>query len=42
MLAPGWVASPDRARAVLGWTAPTALDDALAATAAWYRDHGWL
>ena len=42
MLAPGWVASPDRARALLGWTAPTALDDALAATAAWYRDHGWL
>ena len=27
---------------VLGWTAPTPLDDALAATVAWYRDHGWL
>jgi nucleoside-diphosphate-sugar epimerase len=42
MLASGWVASPDRAREVLGWTAPTGLDAALAATAAWYRDHGWL
>ena len=42
MLAPGWVASPERAARVLGWTAPTPLDDALAATVAWYRDHGWL
>lgn len=42
MLAPGWVASPDRARELLGWTAPTGLDEALAATVAWYRDHGWL
>jgi nucleoside-diphosphate-sugar epimerase len=42
MLAPGWVASPDKAARVLGWTAPTPLDPALAATVAWYRDHGWL
>jgi nucleoside-diphosphate-sugar epimerase len=42
MLAPGWVASPDKARRLLGWTAPTDLDRALAATADWYRDHGWL
>jgi nucleoside-diphosphate-sugar epimerase len=42
MLAPGWVASPDKAARVLGWTAPTALDPALAATVAWYRDHGWI
>jgi nucleoside-diphosphate-sugar epimerase len=42
MLAPGWVASPDKARRVLGWVAPTPLDQALAATVAWYRNHGWL
>jgi nucleoside-diphosphate-sugar epimerase len=42
MLAAGWVASPDKAARVLGWTAPTALDPALAATVAWYRDHDWL
>lgn len=42
MLAPGWVASPERARALLGWTAPTDLDAALAETIAWYRNHGWL
>ena len=42
MLAPGWVASPDQAAQVLGWVAPTALDQALAATVAWYRNHGWL
>jgi len=42
MLAPGWVASPDKASRLLGWVAPTALDSALARTVAWYRDHGWL
>ncbi len=42
MLAAGWVASPDKAARELGWTAPTPLDRALAATAAWYRNHGWL
>ena len=42
MLAPGWVASPDKAARILGWTAPTGLDPALAATVAWYRDHGWI
>ena len=42
MLAPGWVASPDKAARMLGWTAPTELGRALAATAAWYRDHGWI
>jgi nucleoside-diphosphate-sugar epimerase len=36
------VASPDKAARILGWTAPTELDAALAATVAWYRDHGWL
>jgi len=42
MLAPAWVASGDKARRVLGWSAPTPLDEALARTVAWYRDHGWL
>jgi nucleoside-diphosphate-sugar epimerase len=42
MLASGWVASPERAERMLGWVAPTGLDRALAATVAWYRDHGWL
>jgi len=42
MLAPGWLASPDKARRVLGWVAPTALDQALVLTVAWYRNHDWL
>jgi nucleoside-diphosphate-sugar epimerase len=42
MLAPGWVASPDKARRMLGWAAATPLDQALAETVAWYRAHGWL
>ena len=42
MLAPAWVASPEKARRMLGWTATTLLDEALAHTARWYRDHGWL
>lgn len=42
MLADGWVASPDKAARLLGWTAPTPLDQALAATVRWYRTHGWL
>jgi len=42
MLAPAWVASPLKAREVLGWTAPTPLDEALALTVRWYRENGWL
>lgn len=42
MLAPAWVASPEKAKLVLGWTARTPLDEALAHTVAWYRDHAWL
>ena len=42
MLAPAWVASPEPAQRLLGWTAPTALDSALDLTVRWYRDHGWL
>lgn len=42
MLAPAWVASPEKARRLLEWTAHTPLDKALALTVRWYRDHGWL
>lgn len=42
MLAPGWVASPDKARRELGWEACTPVEQAVAATVAWYRKHGWL
>ena len=42
ILAPGWVADPEPARRALDWVAATPLDTALAATVAWYRDHGWL
>lgn len=42
MLAPGWVASPDKAQRLLHWTAATSLDEALQETVAWYRQHGWL
>lgn len=42
MCAPAWVCSPERAKDALGWQSAVPLDDALAETAAWYRDHGWL
>lgn len=42
MLAPAWVASPEPASRLLGWTAPTPLDQALWQTVRWYRDHAWL
>lgn len=42
MLAPAWVASPEKAQRLLGWRAATPLDEALARTTRWYRDHDWL
>ena len=42
MLAPAWVASPEKAQRMLGWRSRTPLDEALALTVRWYRDHGWL
>jgi len=42
MLAPAWVCSADKAARDLGWQAQTPLADALASTARWYRDHGWV
>ena len=42
MLAPAWVCSADKAARDFGWRASTPLRDALATTAQWYREHGWL
>jgi dihydroflavonol-4-reductase len=42
MLAPAWVCSADKAARDFGWRASTRLPDALASTAHWYREHGWL
>jgi nucleoside-diphosphate-sugar epimerase len=42
MLAPAWVCSADKAEREFGWRATTPLPDALARTARWYREHGWL
>lgn len=42
MLAPAWVASGEKAERLLGWKAATKLDEALAMTAHWYRERGWL
>jgi dihydroflavonol-4-reductase len=42
MLRSGWVCSAQRARDELGWRPRIAHADGLAATAAWYRRHGWL
>src|SRR5262245_20355996 len=41
-LATGWVCDPSRAAADLGWRPRHGLDDGLAQTAAWYREHGWI
>ena len=42
MLAPAWVCSADKAARDFAWRASTPLSDALATTARWYREHGWL
>ena len=42
MRAPAWVADTAPAARDLGFVAPTPLAAALAETAAWYREHGWL
>lgn len=38
----GFVCAVDRAREVLGFSAETPLEDGIAETARWYREHGWL
>ncbi len=42
MLAPAWVCSAGKAARDFGWRAATPLPEALAMTAHWYREHGWL
>ncbi len=37
-----WCCSAARARAELGWTPALGLDEAVAATYAWYREAGWM
>lgn len=37
-----WTAVTDRAERELGWTPDTRVADAMALTARWYREHGWL
>jgi nucleoside-diphosphate-sugar epimerase len=37
-----WIVSAEKARRQLGWEAGASLEERLAATAAWYRDAGWL
>lgn len=37
-----WVCSAAKAERDLGWRPRTSLADALAKTARWYKDHGWL
>jgi nucleoside-diphosphate-sugar epimerase len=38
----GWVADTAKARAALSFEAHTALEDGMAETIAWYKEHGWL
>jgi nucleoside-diphosphate-sugar epimerase len=40
--APEWVADPSAAARVLGWRARIAAAEGIPATAAWYREKGWL
>jgi nucleoside-diphosphate-sugar epimerase len=41
-LAPGWACDSGRALRELGWRPARTLDEGLAATAAWYREAGWI
>jgi dihydroflavonol-4-reductase len=41
-LCPAWICDTGRARAELGFTAPTDLGHGLARTLAWYKEAGWL
>ncbi len=40
--ASGWVCSTERATSELAFTAQTPLEQGIARTLEWYRDHGWL
>jgi nucleoside-diphosphate-sugar epimerase len=41
-MAPSWLLDVRKAEHSLGWRARIALAEGMAATAAWYREHGWL
>lgn len=41
LLAPGWICSTERAERELGFRTTIALEQGIAATAAWYRAEGW-
>jgi hypothetical protein len=41
-LAPAWTGDPGPLTRDTGWRAGVDLATGLAATAAWYRDHGWI
>lgn len=38
----GWVCDPGRARAEMGFSAPTGLEEGLRCTLEWYKEAGWL
>jgi nucleoside-diphosphate-sugar epimerase len=42
VLAPGWVCDTAKAKARLGYTAPTPLSESMARAARWYLERGWL
>ncbi len=41
-VAPGWVCSDQKLRQSLGYEPAASLEERFSATAAWYREHGWL
>jgi nucleoside-diphosphate-sugar epimerase len=42
LLAPGWWCSGEKARTRLGFSAKLGLEESVARSARWYRDHGWI
>jgi nucleoside-diphosphate-sugar epimerase len=39
---PDWTCDDSRARAELGWSSAIQIEEGLAQTARWYREHGWI
>lgn len=42
LLAPGWWCSGEKARQKLGFSAAIGLDESVARSVRWYREHGWI
>lgn len=42
LLAPGWWCSGEKARARLGFSASVGLEESVARSVRWYREHGWV